>query len=43
MTGLHPTKWYHPTGSSSPVACRWEGWMDFGIAGVQWIVVDLFS
>ncbi len=44
MNELMPTKWYWPTGSSGPVPCRWEGWVDFGPSGGRkWTVVDLFG
>lgn len=43
---LMPTRWYHPTASSGPVACRWEGWVSSAPAasgGVVWLVVDLLG
>jgi len=43
MYGLHPTRWYYPTAASSGVPCRWEGWVNFGIGGTVWFVVDLFG
>ena len=43
MTHLVPTRWYHPTAASGPVPCRWEGWVDYGSAGVRWLVVDLMG
>lgn len=41
---LHPTKWYYPTSASDPIACRYEGWVDYGIdGGIQWVVIDVLG
>ncbi len=42
MNQLHPTKWYYPHGAAGqPQPCQWEGWVDLGIDGRQWVVLYL--
>lgn len=40
---MRPTKWYYRSVAEGPIPCRWEGWVDFGAAGWQWLVIDLFG
>ena len=40
---LTPTKWFSTSAASPSQPCQWEGWVDFGSAGRQWVVLYLME